>query len=298
MAEKKASPTIVIKKITIVAGGHGGSWKVALADFMTALMCFFLVMWLLNQTEETKKAVSDYFSSPSIIEYNYSTFGVEITLEKLFLDIVNEPLKAFQSFMEPMDKAPNMMDFGSASVVTAFMADKMGDVAKNFQVGQDGIEFDIPDKVLFMPGTATPSEQYVTIMDRLKTITTGLQDSNVDLQSRLFNQSVAASDPATAQKVAAERLDLIQKRIDASFTHATNTIDGKVDIRDKKGFIEGQSQRPQGMIHFSVHQKAEKADGKKFRPLDRVFSKSTGDNMSVYDNFVKQAVDNHKKSAQ
>ncbi|MBC7370261.1 MAG: chemotaxis protein MotB, partial [Bdellovibrionaceae bacterium] len=46
MAEKKQ--TIVIKKITIVAGGgHGGSWKVALADFMTALMAFFLVMWLL-----------------------------------------------------------------------------------------------------------------------------------------------------------------------------------------------------------------------------------------------------------
>ncbi|NUN04377.1 MAG: chemotaxis protein MotB, partial [Bdellovibrio sp.] len=53
MAEKK--PTIVIKKITVVAGGgHGGSWKVALADFMTALMAFFLVMWLLGQSEETK----------------------------------------------------------------------------------------------------------------------------------------------------------------------------------------------------------------------------------------------------
>ena len=46
MAEKKGS-TIVIKKITIVAGGgHGGAWKVAFADFMTAMMCFFLVMWL------------------------------------------------------------------------------------------------------------------------------------------------------------------------------------------------------------------------------------------------------------
>jgi chemotaxis protein MotB len=293
MAAEKKGQTIVIKKITIVAGGHGGSWKVALADFMTALMCFFLVMWLLGQTEETKKAVSDYFSSPSIIEYNFSNFGVEITLEKLFLDLVNEPLKAFQSFMEPADKAPNMMDFGSASVVTAFMADKMGDVAKNFQVNQDGIEFDIPDNVLFVAGTANPSEQYVTIMERLKTVTTGLQDSNVEIQSRLFHQSVSNSDPVAAQKVAEERLDLIQKRIDASFTHASNTIEGKVDVREKKGFIEGQTQRPLGMIHISVHQKPEKVDGKKFRPLDRAFGKTTGD-MSVYDNFVKQAIENHK----
>ena len=63
MAAEKKGQTIVIKKIYNVAGGHGGSWKVALADFMTALMCFFLVMWLLNQSAETKKAVSDYFSS-------------------------------------------------------------------------------------------------------------------------------------------------------------------------------------------------------------------------------------------
>ncbi|MCX7977737.1 MAG: chemotaxis protein MotB, partial [Bdellovibrionaceae bacterium] len=99
MPEKKG--TTVIKKITVVAGGgHGGSWKVALADFMTAMMAFFLVMWLLGQSEETKKAVSDYFSTPSIIEYNFQNFGAELTLEKLFLDLLNEPLKAIQSFME------------------------------------------------------------------------------------------------------------------------------------------------------------------------------------------------------
>ena len=118
MAEKKQ--TIVIKKIIVSGGGHhGGSWKVALADFMTALMAFFLVMWLVGQSEETKKAVSDYFSTPSVIEYNFQNFGAELTLEKLFLDILNEPLKAFQSFMEPADKTPNLLEMGSAKVVAA-----------------------------------------------------------------------------------------------------------------------------------------------------------------------------------
>ena len=89
----------------------------ALADFMTAMMAFFLVMWLIGQTEETKKAVSDYFSTPSVVEYNFENFGAEITLEKLFVDLVNEPFKAFQSFLEPADKTPNILDMGSKKVI-------------------------------------------------------------------------------------------------------------------------------------------------------------------------------------
>src|ERR1041385_5813322 len=97
MAEApKKGATIVIKKITISgAGAHGGSWKDAFADFMTAMMAFFLVMWLLNQSEETKKQVARYFSGPSVIEQHFSIYGAELTLDKLFLDLVNEPLKAF-----------------------------------------------------------------------------------------------------------------------------------------------------------------------------------------------------------
>ena len=286
MAEKKGQ-TIVIKKITIVAGGHGGSWKVALADFMTALMAFFLVMWLLGQSAETKKAVSDYFSTPSLIEYNFSNFGVELTLEKLFLDLVNEPLKAFATFLEPADKTPNIMDFGSQKVAAAFMADKMSDLAKNFTVTSDTIEFDVIDTEIFQIGTAEPNTVFVQVMDRIKAITVGLEDSVVGIESRLFNQSVVGSDPKKAQQVATERLDLIKAKIQASFEHASNDIQASIDVRDKKNFVEGQTQRPRGLIHFSIKQKPIKADGTKAKPLDKVFGESNSQ-MSVYDNFVKQ----------
>jgi len=44
---------------------HGGAWKIAYADFVTAMMAFFLLMWLLGSTSEgDKKGLSDYFSSP------------------------------------------------------------------------------------------------------------------------------------------------------------------------------------------------------------------------------------------
>ncbi len=61
-------PIIVIKKITKVEGGHGGSaWKVAYADFVTAMMAFFLLLWLLNATtEEQKRGIAEYFAPASV----------------------------------------------------------------------------------------------------------------------------------------------------------------------------------------------------------------------------------------
>ncbi|PYG26532.1 flagellar motor protein MotB [Pelagimonas varians] len=56
---------VIIKRKKIVAGDghHGGAWKVAYADFVTAMMAFFLLMWLLNATtEKQRKGIADYFS--------------------------------------------------------------------------------------------------------------------------------------------------------------------------------------------------------------------------------------------
>src|SRR5947209_6547985 len=47
-----------------MAGKGGGAWKVAYADFVTAMMAFFLVMWLCAQNQEVKRSVSEYFSDP------------------------------------------------------------------------------------------------------------------------------------------------------------------------------------------------------------------------------------------
>lgn len=58
---------IVIRRKKKAHGHHGGAWKIALADFMTALMALFLVMWILSvSSEETRQAVADYFSTPLI----------------------------------------------------------------------------------------------------------------------------------------------------------------------------------------------------------------------------------------
>lgn len=60
---KELAPIIIKRKKVIEGGHHGGAWKVAYADFVTAMMAFFLLMWLLGATtEKQRKGIADYFN--------------------------------------------------------------------------------------------------------------------------------------------------------------------------------------------------------------------------------------------
>lgn len=59
------TPPIIIKKKVTHAGHHGGAWKVAYADFVTAMMALFIVLWLLNSSKPVQEAVGGYFRDPS-----------------------------------------------------------------------------------------------------------------------------------------------------------------------------------------------------------------------------------------
>jgi chemotaxis protein MotB len=60
----KAQSIIIIKRKTGHGDHHGGAWKVAYADFVTAMMSLFIVLWLMNSSEKIKKAVAGYFNDP------------------------------------------------------------------------------------------------------------------------------------------------------------------------------------------------------------------------------------------
>ena len=76
-ASEQAIPApIIVKKITIAQGGHhGGAWKVAYADFVTAMMAFFLLLWLLGATtEDQRKGLADYFT-PTLVKLKEASAG-------------------------------------------------------------------------------------------------------------------------------------------------------------------------------------------------------------------------------
>src|SRR5213080_2735204 len=63
--ENSARPIIIIKKKAGHGGHHGGAWKVAYADFVTAMMALFIVLWLMNTSKPVQEAISGYFKDPA-----------------------------------------------------------------------------------------------------------------------------------------------------------------------------------------------------------------------------------------
>lgn len=263
MAEKK--PIIVIKKITIEAAGHhGGSWKVAFADFMTAMMAFFLVMWLVNQSEEVKKSVAEYFSTPSVIEYNFSNYGVELTLEKLFLDLVNEPLKAFEQFIKPVDKVPNVMDLGHKKIQFHFLKSKLGDFGVNVDVLTDEITFEIPASYLFAGNSARPGDQFVPVMERVREIVQGLKDVDIFINTE---QPYRRGKSGVGQRNLADaRLDFISQKMEASIEGDNIDIYGKTTVEEVSKFERRKDFG--GVVKFKLKQKlTEEPKARKVREI-------------------------------
>ena len=64
----KAPVIIIRKKVHGHPAHHGGAWKVAYADFVTAMMAFFLVMWLVSQSQDVRAAVASYFKDPGVFD--------------------------------------------------------------------------------------------------------------------------------------------------------------------------------------------------------------------------------------
>ncbi|HMD98968.1 MAG TPA: flagellar motor protein MotB [Terriglobia bacterium] len=84
MGDKR--PIIVIKRNNPHAAHHGGAWKVAYADFVTAMMALFIVLWLMNSSKQLQLAVGGYFKDPTgnskMVGTNQTGSGENITLTK------------------------------------------------------------------------------------------------------------------------------------------------------------------------------------------------------------------------
>ena len=75
-SRNETPPPVIVKKVTVVAARHhGGAWKVAYADFVTAMMAFFLLLWLIGAaTEKQRKGIADYFT-PTLVKLKEDSAG-------------------------------------------------------------------------------------------------------------------------------------------------------------------------------------------------------------------------------
>lgn len=113
----KEQPIYLIKKKIHGHGHHGGAWKVAYADFVTAMMAFFMVMWLMGSSEKVKSAVSGYFRDPAGFKKQSGTGmsgeGEQITLSKDDMEGLKEKI---QSAMKQMPDFKTIKDHVTMTV--------------------------------------------------------------------------------------------------------------------------------------------------------------------------------------
>jgi chemotaxis protein MotB len=166
---------IIVKRVKKVAGGHhGGAWKIAFADFATAMMAFFLVMWLMSvATPEQKKLISGYFKDP---------IGFSESASPYVIDLGGSPTPApdrtlNQQEQDPADAAPSEVDLQQAESIAEevererlelLLQELQNKVDENpqlqrfkdqilFEITQDGLRIQIMDaenRPMFASGSA------------------------------------------------------------------------------------------------------------------------------------------------
>lgn len=176
MAADKGAPVIIKRKKVVAAEGHhGGAWKVAYADFVTAMMAFFLLMWLLNATtEQQRKGLADYFS-PSIPVARISgggqgNFGGESVVSEDVLII--EGTGATSLHPTEARGARGAVEAAAAQIEAALSDPDWIDLRRHldFRVTDEGLVIEMyarPDEPLFKPLSAKPEPMILVLAEHV-----------------------------------------------------------------------------------------------------------------------------------
>jgi chemotaxis protein MotB len=191
MTDKNGRPIIIIKKKVVGHGGHhGGAWKVAYADFVTAMMSLFIVLWLMNSNAKVKEAVAGYFKDPAGVgkmsgtnkEGRDKTIVVSLPtpvgkeLPKLVADKAAPPQDAIKPVLVPVDKEVPAPEFKKDMDK---LKEAMEKALKNLPafpkvkdhiaitVGSEGVRMELMETakgLFFENGSPTPTKEGQTVL--------------------------------------------------------------------------------------------------------------------------------------
>jgi len=142
-----AHPPIIVKKKKVAHGGHhGGAWKVAYADFVTAMMAFFLVMWLVGQSKTVRSAVAGYFRDPGIFEQERSNGPIAGGELRVDPEPMTKPEKPEESAMIAEERAALE---GTAQRIRELLAERpdLENLEKQIEITftRDGLRIELLD---------------------------------------------------------------------------------------------------------------------------------------------------------
>src|SRR5579863_5848386 len=112
--DEKLAPIIIIRKKAHHAGRHGGAWKVAYADFVTAMMALFIVLWMMNASKQIQEAVGGYFKDPrgtdKRVGSNKNGSDTYVEMKREDMSKLKEQLLQSIHHLDPKDKLKNQIE--------------------------------------------------------------------------------------------------------------------------------------------------------------------------------------------
>ena len=182
---------IIVKKVTVVEGGHhGGAWKVAYADFVTAMMAFFLLLWLLGATtEKQRKGLADYFT-PTLVKLKEGSAGSNGMLGGASItDVDNYPNRAGQTGTKAMtiprdttggpkeggERVKKMQEMQQRLAAKLAQSERLARLAKQVRMVDttQGIRIDLVDDAdfsMFQLGTTVLTGEASQLLDAIGTM--------------------------------------------------------------------------------------------------------------------------------
>jgi len=220
--EEKLAPIIIIKKKAGHAAHHGGAWKVAYADFVTAMMALFIVLWLLSTSDQVKKAVGGYFSDPSgkgkQIGTTMAGYGETLSLTKEDMEKLKEKL---EQAMKELPKFKELKDQVQITVTGEGLRVELLESAKS---------------TFFESGSAHPSEIGKAILVGLAK-EMGKMPNNIVIEGHTDSKPFSNGGTYTNWELSADRANSARRFMEDSGLRVDQ-------IKQVRGFADQQLRKP------------------------------------------------------
>ena len=191
-----AGTPIIIRKKAAHAGHHGGAWKVAYADFVTAMMALFIVLWLLNSSKQIREAVGGYFKDPTghskKVGNGQTGAGDNFTLTKENMSKIKDELQSAVRKVTDFEKLKNQIEM----TVTA-----------------EGLRIELMESekgTFFASGVAQPSDDGRRILEMLAQ-ELGKLPNTVSIEGHTDAKPYAASGNYSNWELSADRANAARR---------------------------------------------------------------------------------------
>lgn len=239
MSEMDDKSIIIIKKVKKGHGGHhGGAWKVAFADFVTAMMALFIVLWVLGQDEEIKQGVAGYFKDPVGFANKQSIIGASQTPAVVDMGIMNEAAQR-EAEKDILNKLAEKLtsELAEDEALKNFI-DKI-----KFEIADEGLRIEMlesSDNVFFEVGTSTLNNTAKNLLKKIgesishmpnKIIIEGHTDSRPFAHGRVsgFTNFELSTDRANSARRALVVSGVSDEQIDQIRGYADKRLRDKTD---------------------------------------------------------------------